>query len=170
MVMQLTRYAQALIGILGTLKLAVLILWVVLGPEKTKVTLAASTLNLLVVFPLCLLSYSEHVFRVAPSLLVELYVLLTLGFDIVRIRTLWFIPGATYIAGVECGALAIKLCLAVAEGCGKQGILQDHDKAYTTEQLSGLYSRSLFLWLGPTLWNGRPSSILFPRTVYLSSP
>lgn len=149
------------------MKLALLILWAVSGPQKTKITLTAAALNFLAVFPLCLLSYCEHVFRVSPSLLVELYLLLTIGFDIVRVRTMWFLPGATSLAAMESVALAIKLALAIAEAWAKDGLLQESDKAYTKEQLAGLYGRTLFLWLGRTLWNGTYPE---PQTIGIDGP
>lgn len=124
-------------------------------PVKTKTTLAAAAANFLAVFPLGLLSYYEHVFCVSPSLLVELYLLLTISFDVVRIRTLWLMPPeAAGLAATELAALAVKIGLAVAEGRKKHGLLQEVNPRYTKEQLSGLYGKSLLLWLGSTLWSG----------------
>lgn len=130
-------------------------------PEKTKTTLAASALGFLVVFPLGLLSYYEHVLCIAPSVLIELYLLLTVGFDATRIRTLWLMPGAGSLAATESAALAVKIGLAVAEAYRKDGLLQETGHKYTGEQLSGLYGKSLLLWMGSTLWNGM--SLPLPR-------
>ncbi|KAL2022218.1 hypothetical protein VTK56DRAFT_5828 [Thermocarpiscus australiensis] len=164
---------QALIVAMGLLKLAVLMLWALPGTTaaRTRMTLAAAALNLVVVFPLSVLSYFEHVFRVAPSFIIELYLLLTVLFDVVRVRTLWLMPPSAHVplAAVETATLAVKLILAVVEAASKEGLVfQEVRDKYTAEQLSGLYGRSLFFWLARTLWNGFsrylvPSDLSGPR-------
>ena len=139
---------------LGLLKLTILMLWALSDLGRTKATLAASAINFLAVFPLAIISYFEHVFKVSPSILVESYLLLTLGFDVVRIRTLWLLPAATKVAAPECAALFIKLALMIAESQPKRSLLLRAQEQYTGEQLSGLYGRALFLWLWNTLWSG----------------
>lgn len=119
-------------------------------------TLVAAALNFATVFPLCTLSYYEHAFNVAPSILIELYLLLTIGFDAVRTRTLWLMPSSGYVAlaAVESAAIVAKLVLALAEATRKDDLLLAGTDKFTGEQLYGLYGRSLFFWLGRILWNG----------------
>jgi hypothetical protein len=137
------------------MKLGVLLLWVFTNAEKTGLTRPAAAINFVAAIPLCLLSYMDHVFTVSPSLLVELYLLLTVGFDIVRIRTLWLMQDTSMpLAAIETASLVVKLLLAIVEARPKIGLLQDRTKQYTGEQLSGLYGQSLLLWLCSTLWNG----------------
>jgi hypothetical protein len=83
---------------MGLLKLPVLMLRALPGTTapKTGLTLAAAALNFAVVIPLSALSYFEHVFRVAPSFIIELYLLLSILFDVVRVRTLWLMPGSAH--------------------------------------------------------------------------
>ncbi len=144
---------------LGLLKLAALMLWALPGTAaaRTRLTLAAAALNFLVVFPLAVLSYFEHVFRVAPSFIIELYLLLNVLFDVVRIRTLWLMPSAhTALAVTETVTLVVTLILAVVEAARKDWLVFPHiRKRYTSEQLAGFYGRSMFFWLGSTLWNGK---------------
>ncbi|SPO07061.1 related to ABC multidrug transporter [Cephalotrichum gorgonifer] len=145
---------QGLIIILGLLKLSLLVIWIVAGPPRTRATLAAETLNFVAVFAISAVSFYEHVYRVAPSILLEIYLLLTIGFDAVRIRTLWLMPGAEAVAAIETVTLATKLGVAVAEGWSKKDLVQDPDSKYSREQLAGFYGRTLFLWLADTLWSG----------------
>ncbi|KAL2198275.1 P-loop containing nucleoside triphosphate hydrolase protein [Corynascus similis CBS 632.67] len=164
---------QALFIALGLLKLAVLMLWALPGSTapRTKLTLAAAAVNVVVVIPLSVLSYFEHAFRVAPSFIIELYLLLTLLFDIVRVRTLWLMPTTshTQLAAAETVALVVKVILSLAEAAKKdQLVFPDVKEKYTKEQLSGFYGRSMFFWLGSTLWNGYtrylvPSDLYGPR-------
>ncbi|KAK4246305.1 P-loop containing nucleoside triphosphate hydrolase protein [Corynascus novoguineensis] len=164
---------QALLIALGLLKLAVLMLWALPGSTapRTKLTLAAAAVNVVVVIPLSVLSYFEHAFRVAPSFIIELYLLLTLLFDIIRVRTLWLMPtpSHTQLAAAETVALVVKVILSLAEAAKKdQLVFPDVKEKYTKEQLSGFYGRSMFFWLGSTLWNGYtrylvPSDLSGPR-------
>jgi hypothetical protein len=150
---------QGFIAALGLLKLAVLMLWALPGTTapRTKLTLAAAAVNFIAVFPLSVLSYFEHVFRVAPSFIIELYLLLTVLFDVVRVRTLWLMPASahTQLAAAETATLAIKVVLAIVEAARKdQLVFPAVREKYTVEQLAGFYGRSMFFWLGSTLWNG----------------
>ncbi|KAK4168264.1 P-loop containing nucleoside triphosphate hydrolase protein, partial [Cladorrhinum sp. PSN259] len=164
---------QGLTISLGLLKLAVLLLWALPGSKapRTELTLAAAAINFVAIFPLCALSYFEHIFRVAPSFVIELYLLLTALFDMARVRTLWLMPGSvhTALAATETVALAFKIILGLVEAARKDRlVLQRLKENYTNEQLSGLYGRSLFFWLASTLWNGFnrfliPSDLSGPR-------
>ncbi len=157
---------QIMIIFLGLLKLTVLMLWALGGASapRTHLTLAAASLNFVTVFPLCALSYFDHAFRVAPSFWIELYLLVTVGLDAVRVRTLWLMPfsGHVAIAAAESAALALKIVLASVEASRKDGLLlAGIGQKYSKEQLAGLYGRSLFLWLAGTLWNGMLSCFCF---------
>jgi len=131
--------------------------------DKTKLTLAAAAVHFAAILPLSLLSYHEHVFNVAPSFIIEIYILFTIGFDAVRVRTLWLMPldGYTPIAALETAAIAVKLAIAFVEAVKKNDLLllDVVGKSYTKEQLNGLYGRSLFLWLFGLLWNGKGSLV-----------
>ncbi|KAK4224171.1 P-loop containing nucleoside triphosphate hydrolase protein [Podospora fimiseda] len=164
---------QGLTIILGLLKLAVLLLWALPSTKapRTELTLAAAAINFVAVFPLCALSYFEHTFRASPSFTIQLYLLLTTLLDVVRVRTLWLMPGSahTALAVTEAATLAFKIILGLVEAARKdQLVLKSLKEQYTKEQLSGLYGRSLFFWLASTLWNGFnrflvPSDLSGPR-------
>jgi ATP-binding cassette, subfamily C (CFTR/MRP), member 1 len=137
------------------MRLGTLLLWILTSVKKTNLTRPAAAISFVAAIPLSLLSYMDHVFTVSPSLLVELYLLLTVGFDIVRIRTLWLMQDTSMpLAAIETASLMVKLVLAIVEARPKISLLQDRTKRYTGEQLSGLYGQSLLLWLCSTLWNG----------------
>lgn len=138
----------------GLLRLGLLIIWVIAGPPRTRLTLAAQTLNFLAAFPLGAVSFYEHTYRVAPSIFLELYLLLTIALDTVRLRTLWLIPGAVPVAAIEVVALVAKLGVALAEGWSKKSLIRGDAAGYSPEQLSGFYGRTFFLWLLDTLRNG----------------
>lgn len=121
--------------------------------------MAAAAINFVGIFPLCVLSYFEHIYRAAPSFVIEIYLLLTALFDVARVRTLWLMPGTahTSLAAAESATLFVKISLALVEAHRKDHlVLRTIREKLTEEQLAGLYGRSLFFWLASTLWNGRP--------------
>lgn len=127
------------------------------GAPRTAITLPAAAVNFIGVFPLAALSYFEHTLSVAPSFLIELYLLLTILFDVARLRTLGLMPGASHrsLAAAEGVALAVKIALMLVEAARKDRLISPEvKKKHTLEQLSGFYGRSMFFWLGATLWNG----------------
>ncbi|KAL2178346.1 uncharacterized protein P884DRAFT_269013 [Thermothelomyces heterothallicus CBS 202.75] len=164
---------QSLIISFGLLRLAVLMLWALPGTtaSRTKLTLAAAALNFVVVIPLSVLSYFEHVHRAAPSFIIELYLLLTLLFDIARVRTLWLMRTTSHeqLAAIETVAVVIKIALSFSEAARKDDLVFPGVKEkYTKEQMAGFYGRSMFFWLGSALWNGYtrylvPSDLTGPR-------
>ncbi|KAL2165882.1 hypothetical protein VTG60DRAFT_3684 [Thermothelomyces hinnuleus] len=164
---------QSLIISFGLLRLAVLMLWALPGTtaSRTKLTLAAAALNFVVVIPLSVLSYFEHVHRAAPSFIIEPYLLLTLLFDIARVRTLWLMRTTSHkqLAAVETVAVVIKIALSFSEAARKDDLVFSGVKEkYTKEQMAGFYGRSMFFWLGSALWNGYtrylvPSDLTGPR-------
>ncbi|AEO59326.1 hypothetical protein MYCTH_52715 [Thermothelomyces thermophilus ATCC 42464] len=164
---------QSLIMSFGLLRLAVLMLWALPGTtaSRTKLTLAAAALNFVVVIPLSVLSSFEHVHRAAPSFIIEPYLLLTLLFDIARVRTLWLMRTTSHkqLAAVETVAVVIKIALSFSEAARKDDLVFPGVKEkYTKEQMAGFYGRSMFFWLGSVLWNGYtrylvPSDLTGPR-------
>ncbi|KAK4139084.1 P-loop containing nucleoside triphosphate hydrolase protein [Dichotomopilus funicola] len=151
---------QGLTIVLGLLKLAVIMLWAIPGTggaPRTNLTLPAAAVNFVGVFPLSALSYFEHTLSVAPSFLIELYLLLTILFDVARLRTLGLMPEGSHrsLAAAEGVALAVKIALMLVEAARKDRLIAPEVKRkHTLEQLSGFYGRSMFFWLGATLWNG----------------
>lgn len=133
----------------------VLLILHALNPSlRTRATIAASALTLLDALGLCLLSHSEHIRSVRPSAIINVYLLLTLPFDIARARTLW-IGGATRsIAAVFTSTLGVKIMILITEAIEKRGILLDRYQDSSPEVTSGIYSRSFFWWLNKLMTTG----------------
>jgi ATP-binding cassette, subfamily C (CFTR/MRP), member 1 len=131
-----------------------LILHVVNRSLRTRATITASALTLLDALGLCLLSHSEHIHSVRPSVIINVYLLLTLPFDAARARTLW-IGGATKsVAAVFTSSLGIKIMVLITEAIEKRGILLHQYQDSSPEVTSGIYSRSFFWWLNKLMTTG----------------
>lgn len=101
------------------------------------------------------LSHSEHTKSIRPSNLICLFLVFSVLFDAVQVRTLWLIHGTPQISTVFSTSLAIKLALLVLESANKVRFLHDEDvRGRTPEDSSGIFSRSLFLWLNTLIYNG----------------
>ena len=114
---------------------------------------------------LAILSYAEHQRTVQPSLILNLYFLLSLVFDAAYTRTLWLRGTAQSVAILTTVDFAIKTILLVLEALGKKAILLDPYRSYPPEATSGIYSRACFWWLNPLFRKGC-SQILSVGTLF----
>lgn len=126
----------------------------------------------MVVF-LCVLSYQEHIKSIRPSSILNVYLLCTLAFDAVQIRTIWLIDNDTAIAGVFTASLALKLCIFLLEAGEKHQFLYHDDRNHGPEEKSGIFNRAVFWWLNDLLIQGRKNILaledLYPLNEDLST-
>ena len=90
---------------------------------RTTATLDAATLALVASIGLCLLSHMEHLHSVRPSALINIYLIITLPFDVARSRTYFLHNETRTIAAVFTSALAIKILILISEAIEKRRIL-----------------------------------------------
>lgn len=114
--------------------------------------MAASSLDFTAACTLFLLSCFEHSRSITPSTVIGLYLLFSIPFDAVRLRTLFLVGGsARSIAHLQSLSLAIKLIVLITEAVEKRSILLESYRELPPEATSGVYSRSVFWWLNPLL-------------------
>lgn len=121
---------------------------------RTRATIAASALTLLDALGLCLLSHLEHIRSIRPSAIINIYLLLTLPFDVTRARTLWLGGATRSIAAVFTSTLGVKIMILITEAIEKRGILLHRYQDSSPEITSGIYSRSFFWWLNSLMTTG----------------
>jgi len=138
----------------ASIQATLLVLFAARSFLRTRATLATATLTLVDSFGLCVLSHAEHLYSVRPSAIINVYLLLTLPFDIARSRTFW-IDGATKsIAAVFSSAIGVKIMILIIEAIEKRHILLDRYRYSSPEVTSGIYSRSFFWWLNTLMGTG----------------
>ena len=116
-----------------------------LQTPTTRATIVCHGLTTFVALGLCLFSHLEHSRSVRPSWILNVYLLLSLAFDIVRARTLWAIPDNKSLAIVFVIAVSIKgiiFCLEVKE---KRDCLFPKYQYLAPEVTSGIYN-AWFFW------------------------
>lgn len=129
------------------LQFGLLILWAVDSSLQTRVSIAAAALSLisaLVIFPL---SYAEHTRSVRPSLLLSVYLLFSLLFDITQARTLFLVSKGSVIPKVFVSGSALKLTLLFLESQEKRSYLRAPYTSYPPEAIGGIFNITFFWWL-----------------------
>ncbi|KAL2871704.1 P-loop containing nucleoside triphosphate hydrolase protein [Aspergillus lucknowensis] len=133
------------------------ILWALPNARKTRASIAANLLMGCGAVILCVLSYMEHSRSVRPSMLLELYLQVTLLCDITRTRTLWLRDGGDsnkLMAIIASFAVGVKVVLILLEGWQKRAILNDKYRNYPPEAVAGIANRAFFWWLNPLFFMG----------------
>ncbi|KAG4443574.1 hypothetical protein IFR05_000951 [Cadophora sp. M221] len=121
---------------------------------RTRSSIAAATLTLVDAVCLCLLSHMEHMHSIRPSAIINVYLIITLPFDIARSRTLLIHETSQTFGAVFTSALAIKVLILISEAIEKRNILLDQYRYTSPEVTSGIYNRSFFFWLNHLMRTG----------------
>lgn len=135
------------LAVFAAMNLVLLALHALNSSERTRVTIAAAILTFVCTLGLCVLSHLEHVRSIKPSAILNGYLLLTLIFDIARLRTLFISDASRTIAGCFASMIGVKVMVLVIEATEKRGILLKPYQNLSPEETSGIYNRSLFFWL-----------------------
>ncbi|KAH8760347.1 ABC transporter type 1, transmembrane domain-containing protein [Diaporthe sp. PMI_573] len=139
---------------------ALLVAWTRPGAYETRASLAAAVLGLLDVLALAALSWLEHSYSPRPSTLINVYLLASLVFDAVQIRTLWLTSideshTANVLPAEFSAALVIKTSILFLEIVEKGRFLPPEWTSRSPEETAGVLSRSLLIWLRGILAKGR---------------
>ncbi|KAK9424900.1 putative ABC multidrug transporter [Seiridium unicorne] len=137
--------------------------------------IAASSLTLIVALQLLLLSYFEHTQSLRPSVLMSLYLVPTVLFDIARTRTWWLAFGGHSYTVIFTVKTVLKTAIAAAEAAQKRRWLKDAQsrRSISPEETSGIFSLAFLYWLNPLIYMGSrkvlDSDDLYPLDKHLSS-
>ncbi|KAH7329994.1 putative ATP-binding cassette transporter [Rhexocercosporidium sp. MPI-PUGE-AT-0058] len=121
---------------------------------RTRSSIAATALTLVDAVGLCLLSHMEHMHSIRPSAIINIYLIITLPFDVARSRTLLIHDNTRTFGAVFTSALAIKVLILISEAIEKRNILLDQYRYTSPEVTSGIYNRSFFFWLNHLMRTG----------------
>jgi ATP-binding cassette subfamily C (CFTR/MRP) protein 1 len=100
-----------------------------------------------------------------PSTLLNVYLFLTLLFDVAMLRTLWLMPSfSSSIREIYTASFAVKGAIVFLEAREKQRYSVDSE-TLSPEEFSGIYSRGMFWWLNKMIWAGT-KHVLKPMDLY----
>ncbi|KAK5046622.1 hypothetical protein LTR84_007383 [Exophiala bonariae] len=122
----------------------------------TTASVAASTLDFVAACILFVLSSFEHLRSVAPSTIIGLYLVVSVPFDAVRLRTHFLLHShaTTNLAALLSLSLALKCIVLVTEAIEKRSLLLWPYQDYPPETTGSLYNKSVFWWINPLLKAG----------------
>lgn len=155
------------------LQIVLLVLYCIRNTKNTRTAIPSIVLYNVVAVFLCILSYQEHIKSIRPSSILNLYLLCTLLFDGVQIRTIWLIDDNAGISGVFTASLALKLCMLFLEAREKNQLLSYDNRKHSPEEKSSIFNRAVFWWLKDLLLRGRRKILaledLYPLNTELST-
>lgn len=144
-------------ALLAIIHLVLIALWALPAANRTQASIAANAVLTVGILFLGVLSYAEHNYSVRPSLLLGIYLSITLLFDIAKTRTLWLRELAEInriIAILTSVAVGVKALLLLLETVEKRRILKNVYAKYPPEATGGIFNRFLFWWLNPLFKTG----------------
>jgi ATP-binding cassette subfamily C (CFTR/MRP) protein 1 len=89
----------------------------------------------------------EHGRNLRPSAILGIYLFFSLLFDIVRIRTFWLIGEDSNTARLYIASVVLKCGILFMEAKEKREYLKPEDRMRGPEELSSIFSKSVFYWL-----------------------
>ena len=138
--------------LLVAVQLALLILWT--SHRFTRASVPAAALSFMASFTVFVLSRLEHGRGIRPSTLLNLYLLTSLLFDAIQVRTLYLRHDDPAILSLVTANVGIKTVLLLLEAKTKRGCLRAPFNKFSPEATSGIFSHSFFWWLNPVLLKG----------------
>jgi ATP-binding cassette subfamily C (CFTR/MRP) protein 1 len=144
-----------------------LILWINHHGPRNRAAIPSAAVSLVGALALVVLSFLEHMRSIRPSWLLNVYLLVTVVFDIVRSRTYSLRPDLDTIATVFTSRVAFKLILAIIESRPKRKLLLAPFADCPPEATSGPYKRALFWWLNALFKKGYSESLTIDDLFHL---
>ncbi|SPB43073.1 unnamed protein product [Aspergillus niger] len=139
-------------GWFAAIQTAILVSWTSGDEPTTRTTVPAAALSLVAAVALGLAAHFEHTRSVKPPLVIEIYLLFTIAFDAVRLRTLWGMGYHGHIFKLSTIFVIWKVVLLVQEAWPRElGLLE---QSYSPEEKVGWINRRMFWWVNPLLFLG----------------
>ena len=113
-------------------------------------TLVTVIISLLLAY----VSHLEHLRSIRPSTVINVFLIFTLLFDLVRLRTLYFMPISHTTTVLFAVSWAIKATILGLEATEKRSLLKKKYEYSPIESTSGVLNRAMFWWLNGLLWRG----------------
>ncbi|KAK1450743.1 ABC transporter [Colletotrichum cuscutae] len=131
--------------------------------SQFSVNLASWILSVTTSILFTLLSDQEHRKSLAPSALLQLFLLITIFLDAARVRTAWHLSPQNnegYIALLLTVQVILKVLLLAAESVSKPVILAIPARRVSREETSGIFGKSFATWVNPLLRLGWKRNLL----------
>lgn len=153
----LTPFQKVAIFCYATTQLASVILWST-STHKTDASLASAVLTFLASVLLSPLSYFEEVRSIRPSVVLNVYLIGSILFEAVQVRTL-FLTGLDSLGITSSVGLGVKTILLLLEALPKTTLTTGKGANISREDRANVYSLRTFWWINRILLVGRRQSL-----------
>ncbi|KAI8633154.1 putative ABC transporter [Xylariaceae sp. FL1651] len=161
---------QIALLLLAATQLALLVVWTVLPSKlRTRTSIPAAVISFLAALSLVYTSNAEHSRSVRPSSVIGIYVLFSLVLDAAQARTLWLRQVPTALPVIFTTGLTVKALVCFLEARNKKHALLPPYRQLSSEELAGIYSRTLLWWINPMFWLGYHGNLSFESLYAIDS-
>ncbi|KAG4444331.1 hypothetical protein IFR05_000205 [Cadophora sp. M221] len=118
---------------------------------------STTALSFISALSIAALSGLEHTRSPRPSALIQIFLLLTTLFDVVRARTLWLVAvssGGVVFCRLFTTSIVAKVVLLFLESKQKSGNVQWDSGQHSPEETTGIFGLAAYTWLYRIFWNG----------------
>lgn len=150
---------QCCIAVFVALELAILGLISARDNDTTLISVPAAALSVVAAFTLGVLSHFDHIRSKRSSILIGLYLTITLPLRSAIARTYWHIAGYRPIASMTLVNICVQILILGLESCSKRRWMKSKERVVSIEGSAGFLSRSFFAWLNPLLVTGYQRSL-----------
>ncbi|KAE8453304.1 hypothetical protein EG329_011371 [Mollisiaceae sp. DMI_Dod_QoI] len=133
------------------LQIELLVRWTRSNVTRTPLSVVTAAVTIVDAVAICILSFLDHTRSVRPSTILQLYLTLSLLFDIVRARTLWLLSNDRLLVTIFTTATVLKAVMLLCELIEKRRYLEASLRDLPREATSGFASVSIFWWLNRVL-------------------
>ncbi|OGM42473.1 hypothetical protein ABOM_008319 [Aspergillus bombycis] len=149
----------------ATLQLALLVKWASPSVPSDRMSVPAASLRVVDALVMFTLSAVEYRRSIRPSTILNIFLLFSLLFDAVQVRTLWLMHDQISLSAIASASLATKVILLILEAQNKRNVLRDPYSSLSPESVAGIFTRSCFWWLNSLLWRGF-RALLSPSDIF----
>ena len=118
---------------------------------RTRLSVATEVMAIVDAIAITILSTLDHNRSVRPSTILQIYLMLSMLFDIVRTRTIWLISSDHALIILFTAATASKVVMLLLELTEKRHALEPKYRSLPRETTSGFANVSIFWWLNRIL-------------------
>lgn len=136
-----------------------LAIWCQSPTPATRLTIPTAIASITTFCFFLYLSHLEHIRSLRPSSILCLFFVLTIPFDLTRLRTLHFIPDNKPITLLFAGSILGKTIILVLESTEKTHLLKKAFEGSAIESTAGIINRCLFWWINDLLWKGSKNTL-----------
>lgn len=129
-------------------------------PQRDPYAIAAAALSFLCTLPIFALSAVEHVKSTRPSTLLSTYLLISVFFDVARLRSIWLYSVDWKVAVALSASFSVQLLVLLLEAVEKRNFLNAECQDKSREELAGIYNRSMYWWLNHLFRTGYRSALV----------